>query len=132
MTNQKSYILSPQAENDLARIYAYIARDNLDAHSMQQEAERQDKMAEERQKITSQFIEIAKNLESQIEKLLTEVESKVYGEIDKQIAAARQQEESAIAASNTWVKQLAEIRQDFESILSYITKATENAVNLVT
>ncbi|BDI14603.1 hypothetical protein ANSO36C_04050 [Nostoc cf. commune SO-36] len=31
MTNPKLYILSPQAENDLAGIYAYIARDNLDA-----------------------------------------------------------------------------------------------------
>ncbi|MBC1218623.1 hypothetical protein GNF10_25210 [Nostoc sp. UCD121] len=45
-----------------------------------------------------------------------------------QIAAARQQEASAIAASNTWVKQLAEIRQDFESTLLYITKATESTV----
>ncbi|MEH2284275.1 MAG: type II toxin-antitoxin system RelE/ParE family toxin [Nostoc sp.] len=31
MTNPKLYILSPQAENDLAGIYAYIARDNSDA-----------------------------------------------------------------------------------------------------
>ncbi|QLE40154.1 GTPase [Nostoc sp. C052] len=100
----------------------------LDAHSMQQEAERQDKMAEERQNITSQFVAIAKNLENQIENLLVEVELQVYGEIDKQIAAARQQEESAIAASNTWVKQLTGIRQDFESILLSITKATENTV----
>ncbi|QHG18959.1 GTPase [Nostoc sp. ATCC 53789] len=100
----------------------------LDAHSMQEEAERQDKMAEERQKIRSQFIAIAKNLESQIENLLAEVELQVYGEIDKQITAARQQEESAIAASNTWVRQLAKIRQDFDSILRYITKATENTV----
>ncbi|MFN6469778.1 MAG: hypothetical protein RMY36_008880 [Nostoc sp. SerVER01] len=85
-------------------------------------------MAEERQKITSQFIAIAKNLESQIENLLAEVELQVYGEIDNQIAAARQQEENAIAASNTWVRQIAEIRQNFESILRYITKATENTL----
>ncbi|MHC5849591.1 GTPase [Nostoc sp.] len=100
----------------------------LDAHSMQQEAERQDKMAEERQNITSQFIAIAKNIENQIENLLAEVELEVYGDIDKQIAAARQQEEGAIAASNTWLKQLTGIRQDFESILLSITKATENTV----
>jgi len=31
VTNRKSYILSPQAENDLAGIYAYIARENSDA-----------------------------------------------------------------------------------------------------
>lgn len=29
--NPKPYVLSEQAEDDLARIYAYIARDNLDA-----------------------------------------------------------------------------------------------------
>lgn len=28
---QKPYILSPRAEDDLARIYAYISQDNLDA-----------------------------------------------------------------------------------------------------
>ncbi len=99
----------------------------LDAHSMQKEAERQDKMAEARQAITSQFIAIAKNLENQIEKLLGEVELQVYGEIDKQIASARQQEETAIAASNTGVRQLAEIRKDFELILHYISKATKNS-----
>ena len=59
---------------------------------------------------------------------LREVESQVYNEIEKQIAAARQQEENAIAASNTWVKQLAEIRKNFDLILRYITKATENTL----
>jgi cell fate (sporulation/competence/biofilm development) regulator YmcA (YheA/YmcA/DUF963 family) len=72
---------------------------------------------------------VAKNFESQIDNILREVELQVYGEIDKQISAARQQEESAIAASNTWVRQLAEIRHDFESILRYITQAMENKVN---
>jgi hypothetical protein len=96
---------------------------------MQKEAERQDKMAEARQEITSNFISVAKNFESQIDNILREVELQVYGEIDKQISAARQQEESAIAASNTWVRQLAEIRHDFESILRYITQAMENKVN---
>src|SRR5579883_154628 len=100
----------------------------LDAHSMQKEAERQSKMAEARQEITSQFIVIAKNLEHQIEKLLGEVELQVYGEIDKQIATARQQEENAIAASNTGVRQLAEIRKDFELILRYISQAAKSSV----
>ncbi|MBH8573039.1 50S ribosome-binding GTPase [Nostocaceae cyanobacterium CENA369] len=98
----------------------------LDAHSMQQETERQDKMAEARQDIRSQFVVIAKNLENQIEKFLAEVELQVYGELDRQIVEARQQEESAIAASNTWVKQLADIRHNFESILRYISKVRDN------
>lgn len=112
----------------LAPVLAVVGA-GLDAHSMQKEAERQDKMAEARQEITSNFISVAKNFESQIDNILREVELQVYGEIDKQISAARQQEESAIAASNTWVRQLAEIRHDFESILRYITQAMENKVN---
>ncbi|MDF5717495.1 MAG: 50S ribosome-binding GTPase [Rhizonema sp. NSF051] len=74
----------------------------LDAHSMQKEAERQDKMAEARQEITSQFITIAKNLENQIEKLLGEVELQVYGEIDKQIASARQLTSCTFSIRGQW------------------------------
>ncbi len=99
-----------------------------DAYSMHQEKQREQKMAEVRQDITSQFQTIAKDLENQIQLQLWEFEQQVYSQIDKQILAARQEEENAIAASNTWVKQLAEIRQDFELILRYITKATENPV----
>ncbi len=98
----------------------------LDAHSMQKEAERQDKMAEARREITSHFISVAKSLENQIDSIFRDVDVQIYGEIDKQIAAARQQEENAIATSNTWVRQLTEIRQDFESILRYITQVMEN------
>ncbi|GAX43317.1 GTP-binding protein HSR1-related protein [Tolypothrix sp. NIES-4075] len=97
-----------------------------DAYSMHQEKQREQKMADIRHDITSQFQSIAKDLENQIHLQLWEFEQQVYGEIDKQIAAARQHEESAIAASNIWVKQLAEIRKDFDLILRYISKATEN------
>jgi len=60
---------------------------------------------------------------------LREFEQQVYGEIEQQIINARQQEENAIAASNTWVKRVLEIRQDFELMLRYITKATEKPVS---
>jgi hypothetical protein len=85
-------------------------------------------MADVRREITSQFQVIAKDLENQLEIQLWEFEGQVYGEIEKQIAAARQKEEDAIAASNIWVKQLAEIRKDCELILRYISKATETSV----
>ncbi|MBD1934355.1 MULTISPECIES: GTPase [Cyanophyceae] len=98
----------------------------MDMRAVKKEEELDKKLAEARREITSQFIAIAKDLEGQVEEELRKVEVQVYGEIEKQIAAARQQEESAIASSNTWVKQLAEIRQDFDLILRYITKATEN------
>ncbi|MEG5036889.1 GTPase [Microcoleus sp. AT3-D2] len=98
----------------------------LDILQMQQEHERERQMAEVRRDITSQFQSIAKDLENQIEIQLFEFEQQVYGEIEKQIAAARQKEEEVIYASNTWVKQLAEIRKDFDGIIQYITKAAAN------
>ncbi|MBA3920854.1 MAG: 50S ribosome-binding GTPase [Nostocaceae cyanobacterium] len=88
-----------------------------------QEHEREQKMADDRRNITSQFQVIAKDLESQIELQLWEFEQQVYSEIDRQIAAARQQEENAISASNQWVKQLAEIRKNFDLILHDVTSA---------
>jgi 50S ribosome-binding GTPase/Dynamin-like helical domain len=99
-----------------------------DAYSMHQEKQREQKMAEVRCDISSHFQSIAKDLENQIHLQLWEFEQQVYSEIDKQIASARQQEENAIAASNTWARQLAKIRKDFELILRDITKATENQV----
>jgi GTP-binding protein EngB required for normal cell division len=98
----------------------------VDILQIQQEHERERKMADIRRDITSQFQSTAKDLENQINIQLGEFEQQVYGEIEKQIAAARQKEEDAISASNTWVKQLAEIRQDFNVIIQYITKATAN------
>jgi len=100
----------------------------VDILEMQQEQQREKQMADVRRDITSQFQAIAKDLENQIELQLWQFEGQVYGEIEKQIAQARQQEESAIASSNTSVKQLLEIRKDFELILRYITKATQSPV----
>jgi len=100
----------------------------VDILQIQQEQQREKQMADVRRDITSQFQAIAKDLENQIEIQLWQFEGQVYGEIEKQIAQARQQEESAIASSNTSVKQLLEIRKDFELILSYITKATQSPV----
>jgi GTP-binding protein EngB required for normal cell division len=98
----------------------------VDILQMRQEHERERQMSDVRRDITSQFRSIAQDLENQIEIQLFEFEQQVYGEIEKQIAAARQKEEEVIFASNTWVKQLAEIRKDFDGIIQYITKATAN------
>ena len=55
------------------------------------------------------------------------IEQQVYGEIENQIITERQQDEQAIAISNTTVKQLLEIRNNFEAIISYIQKATASS-----
>ena len=98
----------------------------VDILQMGQEHEREKQMSDVSRDITSKFQLTAKDLENQIEIQLSEFEQQVYGEIEKQIAAARQNEEEVIYASNTWVKQLAEIRKDFDGIIQYITKATAN------
>ena len=119
---------------DIANVMAFVGpilgvvSVAMDIRAMQKEEEQDKKLADARCEITSQFIKIARDLESQIESQLREVETQIYGEIEQQIAAARQKEESAIASSNTSVKQLLEIRKDFELILSYITKATQSPV----
>jgi GTP-binding protein EngB required for normal cell division len=109
-----------------------IASVAVDIFQMQQENERERQMADIRHDITSLFQAIAKDLENQIEIQLFDCEKQVYGEIDKQIVAARHQEESKIAVSNTSVKQLLEIRKEFELILRYITKVTETSVVSIT
>lgn len=96
---------------------------------MQQEHQREQQMADVRRDITSQFQAIAKDLENQVGIQLREFEGQVYGEIERQIAAARHKEEEAIAASNKWVKQLVEIRKEFEGIIHYVTQATEAMVD---
>ncbi|MEG4579015.1 50S ribosome-binding GTPase [Microcoleus sp. MON1_C5] len=98
----------------------------VDILQMRQEHERERQMSDVRRDITSQFQSTAQDLENQIEIQLFEFEQQVYGEIEKKIAAARQKEEEVIYASNTWVKQLAEIRKDFDTIIQYITNATVN------
>ncbi|WP_414620313.1 GTPase [Calothrix sp. CCY 0018] len=99
----------------------------VDCFQMHQEREREKQMADIRCDITSQFQKIAKDLENQIELQLWEFEQQVYGEIEKQIIAARKQEEQAIATSNTLVKQFLEVRNNFEVITRYIQKATANS-----
>ncbi len=95
-----------------------------DVYEVAQEEERDKNLADARRQITSQFIAMSKDLESQVEQQLREVEAQVYGEIEKQIAESRQQEEEAIVSSNTWIKELSEIRQNFEFILGYISRVT--------
>ena len=98
---------------------------------MHQEHQREKQMADLRREITSEFQAIGKELENQMAIQLWEFEQQVYGEIDKEIATARHQEETAIAASNYWVKRLVDVRKDFEEILRDVTEAT-NTVTMLT
>lgn len=94
----------------------------VDVLSMHQESQQEQKMADVRREITSQFQVFAKDLENQLDFQRYEFEAQVYDEIEKQIAAARRQEEDAIASSDTRMKELAQIRRDYEAILDGISQ----------
>ena len=95
-----------------------------DLYLTHQEQEHEKAMANARREITSQFQKIAQDLELQVEAQLREFEAQAYGEVERKIGAARQQEETAIAVSNQGVRKLIEIRQEFESILTTIRQVT--------
>lgn len=96
----------------------------LEAHTMYQEQKQEAEMAAVRNDITSQFQAIAIDLEQQIDTQLYGFESQVYGQIEKKVAEARQQTETAMSSSNADLKQLASIRQQLESILQEILPDT--------
>ena len=93
----------------------------LEVIDMMKQREIQQKMADARRDITSQFQAVGKDLESQLGMQLGEYNNQFYGSIEQQIAAARQQQENAIATSDTWMKELLEVRGAFNEILVKIS-----------
>ncbi|MFQ4142435.1 LeoA/HP0731 family dynamin-like GTPase [Chlorogloeopsis sp. ULAP02] len=91
-----------------------------DNYADEQEKKQDKEIADAKREITSNFIAIAKDLESQIEAQLQEVEAQIYGETEKRIVEERQKEEDAIASSNQWLGEFAALRKEFEGILSDI------------
>ncbi|MGK7936359.1 MAG: GTPase [Xenococcaceae cyanobacterium] len=103
-----------------------IAALGMDIAEIAQERKREKQMSDLRRDITSQFQSMAKDLENQLEIQFYEFDRQVYGEIENKIADARKQNEEAIATSNTWMKELISIRQEFETILKNISLASTN------
>ncbi len=93
----------------------------LDVADVAKERKQEQDMADARRQITSQFQKLAKDLEHQVEIQFYEFDKQVYGEIEQQIADARKQNEDAIASSNTWMKELLEVRKAFNEILAKIS-----------
>jgi 50S ribosome-binding GTPase/Dynamin-like helical domain len=116
---------------DIANVMAFVspvlavASLWMDVKEIEKEKEREQELADIRRNITSQFVKIAKDIESQIYAQLRTIEEQIYGTIEQQIAEARKQQENAIASSNSWMKQLIETRQKFESIINEISTASK-------
>ena len=98
----------------------------LDLLEVSQERKLEQDMADARRQIISQFQKLAKDLEHQVEIQFYEFDKQVYSEIEQKIVDARKQNEEAIALSNTWMKELIAIRQEFETILKTISIANTN------
>ena len=101
-----------------ALAFAGIAFEVMD---LMKQREIEQKMADARRDITSQFQAVGKDLESQLGMQLGEFNTQFYGDIEQQIAAARQQQEDEIATSNTWMQELLNIRAEFNEILAKIS-----------
>ena len=93
----------------------------LDLIEVSKERKLEQDMADARRQITSQFQKLAKDLEHQVEIQFYEFDKQVYGEIEQIIAEARKQNEDAIASSNTWMKELLNVRGSFNEILAKIS-----------
>ena len=100
-----------------------LASVGLDIYSTYEEREQEQKMANARRDITSQFQSIAVDLKQKTEAQLAIVEAQVYGQIEQKIAEARLENEAAIANSTTESKQLVDIRARLNGILQEIQVA---------
>lgn len=100
----------------------------IEIKKIKEEHEREKKMADIRRDITSQFKAIAIDLEQQIEAQLREFESQVYGQLEQNIAEARQNTESAMDASHSELGKLAAIRQELEVLIQEVQKVATPAV----
>ena len=98
----------------------------IDMTEVAKERKLEQDMADARRQIVSQLQKIAKDLEHQVEIQFYEFDKQVYGKIEKMIADARKQNEDAIALSNSSMKELISIRQEFETILKTISIANNN------
>ena len=92
-------------------------------HSIEEEEKQAQKLSEARLEISNQFQTIAKDIESQFEAQIREVEFQIWGEIEKHIAEARQEQEAAINSSSQWLGEIIIIRKEFQDILRDINIA---------
>lgn len=92
-----------------------------------QEKEQENKLAEARMDITSQFIKMATDLTIQIDQQLADVEKQIYEDIENKISEARKQQQEAIAVSNSYLIKVSEIRHVLDKILLSIKNASANS-----
>ena len=89
----------------------------LDLHAVHQEREYEQKMADSRREIDSQFKKVAIDLGQAIDQQLQEFESQTYLQIEKNIIEARQTALETMSKSDKNIGEVLKIRKELESIL---------------
>ena len=95
----------------------------MELKGMDEEQKQQQELLDARLNLTSQFVSISKQLEEQANEQLREFESQFFGTIEQQILEARQREEVEIKNSNHYFSELVDLRNEFQMILSDISKS---------
>jgi GTPase SAR1 family protein len=98
----------------------------MELKGMDEEQKQQQELLDGRLNLTSQFVSISKQLEEQANEQLREFESQFFGTIEQQILEARQREEVDIKNSNHYFSELVDLRNEFQMILSDISKSVKN------
>jgi small GTP-binding protein len=102
---------------------ASIASVFIEFKSMDEDKKQQQELLDARLNITSQFVSISKQLEDQSNEQLREFETQFFGDIEQQILEVRQSEEVDIKNSNHYFSELVDLRNEFQIILSDISKS---------
>jgi small GTP-binding protein len=95
----------------------------VEINASNEEKKQQEKFLDARLNVTSDFVRIAKDLESQVDGQIREFELQFFGDIEQQISEARQSEEAEIKNSNQYYSQLADLRKEFDIILIDISRS---------
>jgi GTP-binding protein EngB required for normal cell division len=93
---------------------------------IKKEQEKKQKLLDARLNLTSRFVSMSEDLEGQVDEQLREFESQFFGTIEQQILEARQREEVEIKSSNHYFSELVDLRNEFQMILSDISKSANS------
>ena len=91
--------------------------------------ENEQKLADARRDITSQFRSIAKDIEIQFQAQVGQVEDQVYGPLTGQIQTLQESEMTGIGAANEGVKAVNATKGELKSLLQKIRDEVHNQVN---
>jgi len=95
----------------------------LEMNAMEKEKQQQQELLDARLDLTSQFVSIAKDLESQIDGQIRGFEDQFFRIIEEQISESRKSEQEEIKNSDKYFSELDDLRDEFEAVLHDVSKS---------